>query len=379
MIAQSKGNLQYMLQLDSLRAIAVVLVIFEHWPEHSYLIEEINPGYIGVSFFFVLSGFLISSILIKNKFEVDHNNKSALTVLKQFIIRRAIRIFPIYYLTILIFLILGLSGIGEKVWWYLFYGSNFYLFSIQHWDGPLTHLWTLAIEEQFYIFWPSIILFTSQKHLFKVICGFIVMSVFFRLGVSWYSVENNLSLKFVGILTPSCFDSFGVGALLALNRYSSSESLILKQLISKKYLPIALLVGYFILVYIFGRHHIVNVVLLPLIISIISVLIISTASIGYKSLWIKSLLENNGLVYMGKISYGIYLYHNLIPYFYLILNNFAQKHDLTIPGTDNLIFPIIENSFLKYLLYLIVLLIASHFSWQFIEKPINSLKKRFAY
>src|ERR1700733_11280286 len=94
----------YIKQLDSLRAIAVILVIVSHWMSGDSIIGRFPTGSIGVDIFFVLSGFLISKILFDNRNKSEELNISKSATIKNFYIRRALRIFPIYYLTIFILL-----------------------------------------------------------------------------------------------------------------------------------------------------------------------------------------------------------------------------------------------------------------------------------
>ncbi|NJN26103.1 MAG: acyltransferase [Cyclobacteriaceae bacterium] len=361
--------IKYMLQLDALRALAVLAVIVEHWPSGENILVSLNLGFLGVSFFFVLSGFLISQILLRNKDKIIAKETSIGRVIKQFVVRRALRIFPIYYLTIFVFYFLDLSGIRDKFAWYFFYGSNFYLFKIMEWDGPLTHFWTLAIEEQFYLFWPLLIMLVPSRHLSKLFLFFLLMPPIFRLVMGYIVQSQQGEVIFVELLTFSCIDSFGIGALLALHRTGGFK-------INLKWLKIFRNFDWFILLYVFfvlyfPRESLINILLLSVFANLFAVTVISKASNGYENRWIKSILENQILLFLGKISYGIYLYHNIIPYFYSVMINQAKKLSIELP--------VLDNDLLRYTVYFVILIVVSAISWYVIEKPINSAKKYFNY
>ncbi|MFN4006510.1 MAG: acyltransferase family protein [Chitinophagaceae bacterium] len=195
----------YIKQLDALRGLAVLLVIISHWLPKSHVLNTVPNGKIGVDIFFVLSGFLISGILLNSRKMVG-TSMSILQVLKHFYIRRSLRIFPVYYLYILILFLLGFS-VSNGLIYYVTYTANFHFYNNNSWAGTLSHLWSLCVEEQFYIIWPFIILLIPREYLLSSIYTFISIGV-----VSQIIVHNNP----LGIILPfTCFDSFGMGALLA--------------------------------------------------------------------------------------------------------------------------------------------------------------------
>ena len=148
MQSKSVEHKGYMPQLDTLRAFAVLLVIISHWmPAENILNRYLYNGISGVTLFFVLSGFLITGILLKSKEKIDAGG-SMKQALKTFYIRRSLRIFPLYYLVICIAWIFNESGIRENFGWHFFYLSNFYFWKHWHWQEHLSHLWSLSVEEQ---------------------------------------------------------------------------------------------------------------------------------------------------------------------------------------------------------------------------------------
>ena len=357
--------MKYIKQLDSLRAIAVILVIIHHWISQFHIINKTPNGAIGVNIFFVLSGYLISRILFQHREMAAMIAVGKSTVLKNFYVRRTLRIFPIYYLTIFILLIFQESTgttIKSAFPYFLTYTSNFYFFKIQYWDGLLSHLWTLAVEEQFYLLWPWLMLFVNKKYLPHVIIGFILIGV-----ISQYILMDvNMSV----ILTYTCFDAFGFGALLAwLITYNSNA---LPQFY--KWLSYAAILC--VLLFFFGLFAYILLAPLRTIVSIITLWLIAYIILHQENdkLKINALLSNRMLVFLGKISYGIYLYHHIIP---RMLNlNIINKYfnpllpDVLYKDNWNKLF-FIENA--------ILLLVISWLSYVLIEKRFLSLKKWFSY
>src|ERR1041385_4159129 len=174
-------SLKYMPQLDALRALAVLAVMVHHFlPVDRYIpTDYITLGFLAVRLFFVLSGFLITGILL------NYRRLERCTALRRFYLRRVLRIFPIYYLTLFIALALQVRSIQQGAFWHLTYLSNYIAGFHPEWMGPASHFWTLAVEEQFYFVWPFIMLFTPRQHLAKVIIGTIALAVIFRAVVLW--------------------------------------------------------------------------------------------------------------------------------------------------------------------------------------------------
>ena len=142
--------MKYIKGLDTLRAFAVMFVIIYHWglplpdgPGKHFLQELIPSGPFGVTLFFVLSGFLITSILL----EARTTAKTRLRVIRNFIIRRILRIFPIYYVTIFVLTWIGYPFIRENLDWLLSYTSNILVFRNHSWNS-FSHTWSLSVEEQ---------------------------------------------------------------------------------------------------------------------------------------------------------------------------------------------------------------------------------------
>tara|TARA_B110000977_G_C10972516_1_gene452872 strand:+ start:38 stop:1132 length:1095 start_codon:yes stop_codon:yes gene_type:complete len=355
--------MKYIKQLDSLRAIAVILVIISHWFSKSHILNHFPNGTIGVDMFFVLSGFLITSILFQNR---TIPNVTRGEILKVFYARRTLRIFPIYYLTIFILLAFSKytgTSIKSDFLYYFTYTSNFNFLIKGHWDGMLSHLWSLAVEEQFYLIWPWLIIFTKKKHLIYIITLFILVGLSSRL------IFNDLSLS--RILTTSCFDSFGIGALLSWFIHFKEKRL-------KMFYSISMIFSLILIsLVIYGNFafsiHYWTIIPSSTANSIISIWLITYIYINRTSnkRIFRFFLDSPILIFLGKISYGIYLYHNIIPRFTGIIKN---SHVIKSSETFNLLlnlpyFMLIFNS--------VLLVIISWGSFKIIELPFLKLKKKF--
>lgn len=162
--------------LDGLRALSVLLVILYHstdaWVGHSeYFLYPLRDGLLGVSCFFVISGFLITSLLLKEKTKRGSIN------LGRFYVRRAFRIFPPLYVYLAIVGVGGLLGISSvSLGTYLF--SALYLVDYNIFPGslPTNHMWSLSVEEQFYLIWPLCLLFFRKMMSLRIAIAVILLS-----------------------------------------------------------------------------------------------------------------------------------------------------------------------------------------------------------
>lgn len=161
-----KHSLAYRPDIDGLRTLAVLSVVLFH-----FQVPYFSGGFVGVDIFFVISGFLISTILVR-EFE-----KTKTISIKNFYIRRARRILPAYFSTMIFTIVIGFfcfspshfQKFGESLFSSIFMVANFHFyFEADYFDvssnfKPLLHLWSLSIEEQFYIFWPLILIFLLKR------------------------------------------------------------------------------------------------------------------------------------------------------------------------------------------------------------------------
>jgi peptidoglycan/LPS O-acetylase OafA/YrhL len=297
-------SLKYHKELDGVRAVAVFMVIFFHFFFELNLPPLINKianfGRTGVSLFFVLSGFLITRILIETKESPGY--------FSNFYVRRSLRIFPLYYFYLtLIFIILPLIS-GKPIppfnlqvynWTYL---QNFALsFRWEH-VSP-RHLWSLSVEEHFYLFWPLLIYLLS---ITKIVLAS-VLTIVIAFVVKYFMIEYDYLAYY---FTFARMDELSMGALLAV--LEIKNKLIARNANKFLLLSVILAVPTIALLTIFTDidNTIIQIVKYNLLaftyLSMIGY-IISLRETG----WVKRFLSTKPMVYSGKISYGLFVYHPL--------------------------------------------------------------------
>jgi peptidoglycan/LPS O-acetylase OafA/YrhL len=354
--------LGYMVQLDGLRALAIGSVMLFHYTagdaqNASGTRRALDEGWtifagMGVTLFFVLSGFLITGILLKCREEALSARSSVGWSLRQFYIRRFLRIFPAFYLVILIAFVFAQQN-RASLGWHAAYLSNVYFARQGAMLGPLAPFWSLAVEEQFYLVWPLVVLLTPPRRLRLTIVCIIIGSVLYRL----IAVICGLNEIAVAALPMGCLDALGIGALLAV---AGPGSATLEKL--------GLRLGSILWLMLVAAHLFVPMPRIELVysrtvVALFSLGLVAGAARGFGGPfgW---LLQARPIVYLGTISYGLYLYHNLTP---RLLSRFLPSLGLAEHGPGHIV-----------LLIASTVLIAT-VSWFFYEYPMNSLKRFFPY
>lgn len=336
--------------------------MFAHWIKWKLDIELIKhvPFTNGVILFFVLSGFLITKILLTNKDKCELAQKSKGELIKSFYIRRALRIFPIYYLVVFATVAINYRYARELFPWLATFTINIYQ-SIENFSvGDFNHFWSLAVEEQYYLFWPWLILFTPRKHFLKLIIGIIILSIAYKAYI-YFFVHKWMAASYFVL---GCADALSIGALVAyISLYYPH--------ISKKLSSVAVLLPT-VTVYIITRFvtlyfslDSVKNIFDEFFYALVASVIVNRAARQEFTFIASAMLENKFVAYCGKISYGMYLYHLFMPFVYFYVQSKTGLH--------------IDNLFLYFIVLYAATFVLSHFSWVLIEKPINNLKYRFPY
>lgn len=351
---------RYIVQLDGLRFFAVLMVMVAHWLQWSNPILTKIPFVHGVTLFFVLSGFLITRILLQNRDLYDKNQLKKAYLVKSFYIRRFFRIFPIYYLLIFLLFIFNYKNTQEIFPWLVTYTSNIYQSIHNVYVGDFNHFWSLAVEEQFYIFWPFLVLFIKPKRTFLAIILTIVLSLVTRV-ILYFMVDGWMATSY---FTLSCMHALGLGALIAYVKLYKPK--IEGSLAKRIWLYVA--AGLYVVSLSF--QNILDLrwykeILDDFLFAILALFIILRASNNGFTGLAKVVLENKFIVYSGKISYGLYVFHLFIPaLMYVILPRIGVS---------------ISNKYIFFIAsYMLTFCVAS-LSWKLIEAPINKLKNKVPY
>lgn len=321
--------------------------------------HKITAGYYGVDLFFIISGFLITNILLKSKGTFLH-------CYKNFVGRRTLRIFPIYYLMLIFMVFIGYKPCCEYILFFATYTINY---AWVHYNIPmnaLSHYWSLAIEEQFYLFWPIFILgFRGKPKLMLSVTALIIGACFFQLTTRFFTVAN--PYNFVGLFTRAgslCLGALG-GMLYHRNKLSDDffgKNILVEWLVFAA-LGISLLISYDL-----------KYVVLALCSFYI---VLKSVHSDFSIAWINRFLTNRKVQYIGSISYGIYIFH--LPIGYFLTTEFISPWWCAI-NFDSLGYFQFIHSYLWVVLlptYSLLSIGIAALSSRYIERPILTLKDRF--
>jgi peptidoglycan/LPS O-acetylase OafA/YrhL len=349
-------RLSFIPQLDSFRFFSVVFVMLSHWlPGFKYFAAGAS---LGVTFFFVLSGYLISSNLLYQKQAIDAGEISRPFAFLQFYYRRTLRIFPLYYLVILL-LFISVPAIFEgKVLWFVSYLPNIMMFRYHFWPGMLSHLWSLGVEEQFYLLWPLLIFFTPWRWLRGLFIITILSSIVFKVILFCFFPN-----PYMNMLPLSAFDVFGMGALLAYLPFSAVPAWTSKVSLSAFFIVCAALSVLALSIASFN-------LLFNVFYSGCAVVIIFKSQKGFTGIFGK-FLDFRAFQYLGKISYGLYIYHSFMPWLLRCLTGTETRYYLPIAILPK---SLAGKAVITLSAQFILLVIVASLSWFLFEKPINNLK-----
>lgn len=369
----------YFDNLDVIRFIAAAMVLLKHAisPCFAYLpiqnttwekiLNLLSDGGAGVSIFFVLSGFLISWLLVS-----EHETNGSVNV-KHFYMRRVLRIWPLYFAVIVfaffiyptLKVLIGVnSQLGTNVYYYLSFLSNFDVINVNHncaGSDAMTQTitWSVAIEEQFYLFWPLIFAFSPRRYWVHVVLLVITFSLAFRV----FNHSDNTVLYFH---TFSVMIDLGIGALFALAVKTNRGIRIFFENTSGKMHLLFLSISFSLLFWgkdIFAFEY--GNAIMRLFVSFSFAMVICAQAVTRND----SLLSFKNFSFarkMGKYTYGIYLLHPVA----LIFVDVTVRL-LHLPK-DNF-----TTLFLMGMAAIVLTVLLSRFSYHYFEMKFLRLKERF--
>ncbi|HHF5621889.1 TPA: acyltransferase family protein [Haemophilus influenzae] len=354
------SSIKYRPEIDGLRAIAVISVIIYHLNEN-----WLSGGFLGVDIFFVISGFLITGIIIT---EIQQNSFS----FKQFYTRRIKRIYPAFitvmalvsFIASVIFIYNDFNQLRKTIELATAFLSNFYLgltqgyFDLSANENPVLHIWSLAVEEQYYLIFPLILILAYKKFreikvlfIITLILFFILLATSFIPANFYKEVLHQPNIYYLSNLR---FPELLVGSLLAIYHNLSNKVQLSKQVNN----ILAILSTLLLFSCLFLMNN--NIAYIPgitlILPCIFTALIIHTTS---QNNIIKLCLSNKAIVFIGKISYSLYLYHWIFIAFAYYITGEKQINNQSIA------------------IVTVLTIIFSVLSYYLIEQPIRKSKLNF--
>lgn len=370
----SSASKTYFSGLDALRFFAASFVVVQHiqdnqftqglpyLPEYAFL----NKGVAAVTFFFTLSGFLITYLLLE-----ERKNTNDVKI-RQFYIRRVLRIWPLYFIIVIVgfvlyWALLPTLGIATKNQYPLIDGLLYFVFMMpnvanQYFQvgGILIILWSIGVEEQFYLIWAPLMKFCKQNILYVLLILFWV-SIFIHLVN--YEGLLGVSSTWQAIISELQFHYMAAGGMLAYGAFYHKQKLLQWSVFTKRtvqWVLLTALLAYFL----FIPGEFINEYLRASIMPFLFAWLIVNVSINPNKVFG---LQIPVLKRLGHISYGIYMYHMIVIYavsYVTMKTGIYQKH------------PVLFQS-IYHLSVVGVTLTLAHFSYQYIEKPFLRMRSYF--
>lgn len=369
---------RYIPGVDGLRALAVTIVVAFH-------AGAFPLGWFGVWIFFVISGFVITRSLLSS----EATPRPLGTALKDFYAKRFFRIIPLYALIIaLAMIVTGVSGVLKDQYWPQFASLASFTFTFfRMWSGYIHsemtgHLWSLSTEEHFYFLFPLLFLLVPRKRLVAVMVGVIVAAVFVRAGV--HAIYENLTPVNPAIQTPNFrstavyqfslghFDAFAMGVILALcEKWVIARKNLFTQMI------VVMIVAWAAYVLIIGTDPRYENPFMSIMMAyyrwgdvfLYTILSFSAAAAIVGVIrnvgWLSAPLKWKPVVFIGKISYGVYIFH--LPVQFLLISTLFKDQPVF---TDRIV------AIGMFAASMPLTVAAATLSFYFFERPMQRLRPK---
>jgi peptidoglycan/LPS O-acetylase OafA/YrhL len=343
--------LDYIPRLDGLRALAVGLVLLTHFAPIA-IVQRLAPGTIGVRLFFVLSGYLITRIILDYRRLQPTIQRAA----AQFYWRRFLRLAPPLVFAICAAAYFGVANMQNDWWIHALYLTNFRIALTGEW-GPAGHLWSLSVEEQFYLIWFFLLICIPQRWLLPAIIIAIIVAPLYRI----FGVSIGMGPRSINQMLPGNIDFLAVGGLIA---YAEIRDFALyRRLVILFRNPFALFIslgGAFGLLAV--RHGTPTFTLLafPLALSVAAASFMLMAREPDNRL--TACLEWPIVRHLGKISYGIFVYHLFVP---AVIGTFSPYLYAAFGGPP---------SIMTFTVNTAGTLLIAELSWWLLERPLSKFK-----
>jgi peptidoglycan/LPS O-acetylase OafA/YrhL len=362
-VAPAGGSTQRIKGFDGLRALAVLAVFLQHYTTFG---RNLHLGSYGVWLFFALSGFLIVRILQDERQAIASGTTTHAAALARFFWRRALRLMPIYYLVLVVFTVMSALHwvrdfpLGDAWWHYAWLSNHYFGQVLGEWTGRFGYLWSLAVEQQFYLLAAPAILFAPVGWA-RPLCGALAIAALAQSPLLWAGGATPIEIYTNSLLN---FGVMALGGLVGLSTPAVTRDGDRSWPVLACFAGVAVVGGSFWFMGAVPRPTAALIGGLPL---------AATAVLG--SLALASVHQNQAsrlvgalewapLAYLGKISYGFYLFHNLPPHW--MITGLSARLGLPIRAPESL----------EALLNFAVALALAALSWRLIERPLARLKDR---
>lgn len=350
--ATGSRSLNRIPSLDGLRGVAILMVLIGHGshslpPLAGKLLMFAGNGSLGVNVFFVLSGFLIYNLSVREIAKTGGFNW------KQFYLRRVLRIFPCFYFYIGTLLLLMAAGTVALSWQMVASAATFSLNYRHVWDHStglfdyvfIGHYWTLALEEQFYLTWPLLILLLNKRRLLSVLLAIMALAPFVRVAGYFLTPGSRAQ---IGMMFHTGFDAIAAGVLLGELLRRASAKQWLERVASRPAVVASLLVFLvFISPLLGGRFGGAYSLTIGKTLELFALCLVITSAVSFPQSLLFRFLNWRPLAYIGVLSYSLYVWNNLFllgetHWFNVFPYNFG-----CVAGMALLSHYLVENPFLK--------------------------------
>ena len=343
--------------IQSLRAVSVILVIFYHFNLTFNSYPIFSGGFIGVDIFFIISGYVISNIIL---IELEEKKKFDFIL---FLEKRLRRLVPaLYFLLFVIFIISlflllphRLSQLSSDIIFNIFLSSNFYFWetleqygAITGIERPLLHTWSLSVEWQFYIF-TSLVFVLFKNKISKNFNLYFVILFIISFVLNLFILNNQINFNFY--FSGSRYWEFILGILIRYNQDIIKK--LTNKLLNEKLINYILFISFLIIILFSISYQFIENQRIFFILSMLSASILII--FGNTNTYFSQLLDSKTLIFIGGISYSLYIWHYPIASFFYITE---YQHHFT--------------NFIK-LIMLLPLVLVSFFSYNFIENTFRKI------
>ncbi len=390
----------YYTALDGIRGLGLFLVLIAHFrlfylleltPIHAWedwFLQLMDFNWVAMEWFFAMSGFLITGILLKSKTQEGY--------FKNFYIRRFLRIFPLYYAFLAIYFFVmprfmdmannpesAYAFVSEHQGWYWTYFGNFLLAMQGDWLGEMSHFWSLAVEEHFYMVWPFLVYFMAGRRLMIFSAVGVVASIALRAYLVWGAGMSPVSIY---VMTPTRVDSLLMGSMLAV--LASQAPNFARLVAIRKPLTLVSLLSIPLLVWFYAKEGHFSAVgelaktqqqghLYPYVVvfgyflvGVMSCTLVVWLLTGGEKHWLRRIFNHGFLRMLGQYSYGMYVIH------FAVFGLFHQS-PLSISGLSEAFGSRALGVPVAFILPFLATLAGAWAIWHGFEKHFIKLKRYF--